>query len=280
MLQTNDACRVIAGAASAVLLLFSGAPAATADAPCGELDECRVLIEINATDGDIGFHVLFDAEGWRKARIDDPDGKKLLKEKASHALRDQLMTENFFESTEPVCEEGLKEDEDDPVVTLPEFFERFPAGPYAFRLKLEEGEQITGMTMLTHVIPAAPAEVDFDGSVISWEYGDDLGECTTVPDGFEVADEEDIAGYEVVMEPDDDALSVFTFAVRVPANGPDYEVTVPAEYLASLPADTPLKVEVGAIEERANGSFGNQTFTEEDGFCSNADQDTCPEEED
>ena len=44
-------------------------------------------------------------------------------------------------------------------------------------------------------------------------------------------------------------------------------MTVPADYLASLPADTPVKVEVGAI-----GADDNATFTEEDGFCVNADE--------
>ena len=276
MCRTRELYTSLLGAASAALVLVGGASVATADEPCGDLEECRVLIEINASDGDIGFHVLFDAEGWRGARIDDPNGKKIFQERPKRELRDQKLTENFFESAEPLCEEGLKEDEDDEVATLPEFLERFAAGPYAFRLKLEGGEKLTGMTILTHNIPAAPAEVDFDGSVISWEYGDDLGECTTVPEGFMVAPEEDIAGYEVVLEPDDDAFASFKFTVQVPSNGPSYSVTVPPEYLTALPPNTPLKVEVGAIEERANGSFGNQTFTEEDGFCSNPDQESCP----
>ncbi len=42
------------------------------------------------------------------------------------------------------------------------------------------------------------------------------------------------------------------------------EVTVPADYLGSLPDDTPVKIEVGAI-----GVDDNATFTEEDGFCVN-----------
>jgi hypothetical protein len=44
-------------------------------------------------------------------------------------------------------------------------------------------------------------------------------------------------------------------------------VTVSSEYLASLPADTPVKIEVGAI-----GNDDNATFTEEDGFCVNFDE--------
>jgi hypothetical protein len=152
-------------------------------------------------------------------------------------------------------------------VTLTEFLLRFPAGPYFFSL---DSAVQAGSTDLTHIIPAAPAEVDFDGKRISWEYGNDLGECTTLPGGFEVAGEDEIAGYEVVLEPDDDELSKFKFTIQVP---PDVnEVVVPKAYLRSLGADTPLKVEVGAIEERPDGSFGNQTFTEEDGFCAARNQ--------
>lgn len=276
MNKMRDIAKSLLGTAGVALIFGSVSPIATADAPCGELDECRVIIEINATDGDIGFHVLFDAEGWNESRIAAPDGKKIFSEQAFAALRDQKLTENFFESTEPVCEEALREDEDDEVVTLPQFLERFPAGLYDFRIKLGGGEELAGATMLTHKIPAAPADVDFDGSEISWAYGSDLGECTTFPMNFALAGEGDIIAYEVVLEPEDETLEPFTFAVRVPSNV--NSVTVPAEHLAALPANTPLKVEVGAIERRPNGSFGNQTFSEEDGFCNNINQEACPED--
>lgn len=248
---------------------------AAADEPClgDEIDECRVLIEINATDGDIGFHVLFDAEGWREARITNPDGNKLFEERVSKNLRDQKLTENFFESEEPVCEDSLAEDEDDEVVTLPEFFERFPAGPYDFRIKLDGGEELAGSTMLTHNLPAAPEIIGFNTAtgVVQWEYGSDLGECTTVPMGFAVANVATIAGYEIVVEPDDDdeSLSKFTYSVRVPRD--ELSVvqshTVSTSYLGSLPPGTEVKIEIGALEEREDGSFGNQTFSEEEGFA-------------
>ncbi len=86
-----------------------------------------------------------------------------------------------------------------------------------------------------------------------------------------------------MLEPDDDAIGSFKFTVQLPSDvvGTSYSVTVSPEYLASLPANTPVKVEVGAIERRVdlmlNESFGNTTFTEEDGFCNNADQEMCPE---
>jgi hypothetical protein len=277
MRQTHGLRTALLAAPISTLLGMGAAAVAVADEPCGELDECRVLIEINASDGDIGFHALFDAEGWRQAKIHNPKGRKLFQGRASNELGEQSLTEGFFESDEPVCEVGLAEEEDDEVVTLPEFLNRFAAGSYSFTVKLDGGESLTGATEFTHNIPAAPAEVSFDGSVISWEYGGDLGECTTLPDGFSVAPVEDIVGYEVVMEPEDDAFEPFTFTTRVPSNGPVYQLSVPPDYLAALPPNTPLKVEVGAIEERPNGSFGNQTFTEEGGFCSNPDQSLCPE---
>lgn len=267
----------VSGFLTTAIVAATWSSASFGDEPCNELDECRVLIEINASDGDIGFHVLFDAEGWRSARIYGPDGKLIFVEKARKALRDQKLTENFFESAEPLCEAELAEEPDERVVTLPEFLDRFPEGFYDFRLKLDHGGVLAGTTLFSHFIPAAPADVDYDGTNISWSYGDDLGECVTQPDGFVLAGEGDIVAYEVVLTPDDDALSPFTYTVRVPANV--NSVAVPASFLAGLPDDTPLKVEVGAIERRPNGSFGNQTFTEEDGFCNNSNQDLCPQEE-
>ena len=285
MKQKHLTTSTFLGAAAAVVMGIC-TTVATADEPCGDLEECRVFIEINASDGDIGFHALLDAEGWERAKIIDPDGKTIFDERARGALKDQKLTENFFESAEPLCEEALVEEgEDDEVVTLPEFLERFPAGPYEFRIRGEDGggAELAGITMFAHLIPAAPADVDFDGSEISREYGEDLGECKTFPEGFMLADELDIIGYEVVLEPDDDALGGFKFTVQVPSDvvGTSYSVTVPPEYLASLPDDTPLKIEVGAIERRffqvdamMLESFGNTTFTEEDEFC-NTEDGTC-----
>jgi len=72
MIQIRNMQKTLLRTASVALIFGGGATIATADEPCGELEECRVFIEINASDGDIGFHVLLDAEGWEKARITDP----------------------------------------------------------------------------------------------------------------------------------------------------------------------------------------------------------------
>ena len=69
--------------AAGALLAMSGFMTVQATEPCGDFGECKVLIEINATDGDIGFHWLGDADDLRSMRIDDPNGAKVFENKAS-----------------------------------------------------------------------------------------------------------------------------------------------------------------------------------------------------
>lgn len=243
-----------------------------------QFDEVEVLIEINATDGDIGFHVLLDADAWRKVTIQDPSGKRIFKEKATGALAEQGLTENFFESDEPLCDPALVEEEDDVVVTLAEFQERFSAGFYIFTGKSLEGETLTDTALLTYNLPAAPDISGFDGTgevqtsdaVIQWAPGDDLGECPfagLVPDPDSVAE----VAWEVVIEPEDEeAVSPLrVFSVQLPAS--QTSVTVPQEFLDTYVAQgvTVFKFEVGAIEDS-----GNRTFSEGI-FCTTE----CPEDD-
>ena len=58
------------------------------------------------------------------------------------------------------------------------------------------------------------------------------------------------------------------YSVRIPNDpGIEFEVEVPDDYLETLPDDTPIKIEVGAI-----GTGDNATFSEADGFCVNVDE--------
>jgi hypothetical protein len=138
---------------------------------------------------------------------------------------------------------------------------------------------LTGETELTYSLPAAPVNVDFDGSVIRWAPGYDLGECAdevelvnlvsigVLPKHPEAVT---VAAWEIVLEPDVEdggPVSALKYTIRLPGDITLHQVTVPADYLASLPFDTPVKVEVGAI-----GEDDNATFTEEDGFCVNEDE--------
>lgn len=253
--------------------------------PCEDFGECKVLIEINASDGDIGFHFLGDADDLRSMRIDDPNGAKVFENRAFGPLREQKLTENFGESAEPLCWFDPEEEEDwDEVVTLRDFVDRWEAGTYYFSGKGEEGEKLAGETELTFDLPAAPKDVEFDGTTISWMAGEDLGNCAPIDEedaeenGVEpITEVTDIisdpagvavAAFEVVMEPDvedGDPIADEIFSVRV--SGTTFAVDVPMLYLMSLPSDTPVKIEVGAI-----GVDDNATFTEEDGFCVNGDE--------
>lgn len=262
-------------AAAAVVAWGTGSTVATATEPCMDFGECKVLIEINASDGDIGFHFLMDGDDLNSARLHDPNGVKLFEDYAKGPLREQKLTETFAESAEPLCWFN-PEEPDEEVVTLEEFLDRWAAGTYVFSGSGDDGEKSTGETDLTYELPAAPADLMFDGAVISWNPGDDLGECATagelaglVADGVLPTHPEDVAvaAWEVVLEPDvedGDPTGNLVFSVRVPAG--QTSVTVPADYLAALPDDTPAKIEVGAL-----GADDNATFSEEGDFCINED---------
>ena len=266
-----------AGAAAVVLGMCT--TVTTATEPCGDFGECKVLIEINSSDGDIGFHFLMDGDDLNSARIHDPNGIKVFEDFATGALLEQKLTETFAESAEPVCRNKLKEEPGEEVVTLEEFLERWADGSYFF-FGFSDDEILLGDTELTYDLPAAPTDLDFDGSVISWDAGNDLGECATKKQldklfnrGVLTTHPEDVAvaAWEVVFEPDVDAVhpaNNLKFTIRVPFS--QTSVTVPADYLLSLPANTPAKIEVGAI-----GEDDNATFTEEDGICVNEVDEGC-----
>ena len=270
-------------AAAVTALVGGSAGIANATEPCGDFEECKVLIELNTTDGDIGFHFLGDGDDLISMRIDDPNGAKVFENHAFGPLGDQKLTENFGESAEPLCWPDPDADPEDveDMVTLREFRETWDPGTYEFTGKGEGGEKLSGETELTYDLPAAPKSVALAGGTITWMVGNDLGHCAPLADegfGIEtVAEVLDIitdpalvavAAYEVVMEPDvddGDPIGDEVFTVRV--SGITFAVDVPVLYLASLPADTPMKIEVGAI-----GVDDNATFTEEDGFCINQDE--------
>ena len=290
MIRIRGSSQVLSAAAAALLVWSTGSDVATATEPCGDFGECKVLVEINASDGDIGFHFLFDGDDLVSAKMKDPEGAVIYRNKAKGRLSEQKLTENFVESAEPVCREELAEDPEEEVVTLEEFLERWPAGTYKFIGKGEDDERSRGETELTHALPAAPAKVNFirkrddddddddknGAGVISWKAGDDLGECASREELYDLVEDEilevhpedvKVDAWEVVLEPDvedGDPTGSLVYTVRVAGDIEPKQVTVPADYLASLPDDTPVKVEVGAI-----GGEDNATFTEVGGFCVN-----------
>lgn len=265
----------IAPAAAGAALALVAAPATAETVPW---DEMRVLIEINATDGDAGFHALVDGDAWKEVTL---NGSKLFNAVAKGPLRETLgLTEIFFESDEPPCDASVADDPED-VVTLREILEAFPAGTYTFSGKtIEPGDQLLGSTELTHAIPAAPdisafdesEDVDPNDTVISWAAGSDIGECPfealvndgIIPDPATVP----LAFWEVVVEPEDEEGlpgPLRVWSAQVPSGTTSIQVS--PEYLNAYAGEgvTEFKFEVGAVEARTiNGTVtkGNQTFSE------------------
>ena len=85
-----------------------------------------------------------------------------------------------------------------------------------------------------------------------------------------------LTAWEVVVELEDGSNR--KFSVRLPES--QTVVTLPPEFLGSIPANTPAKAEVGAIGGNlAIGDDDSATFTELGGLCLNKMGDGCHEEE-
>ncbi|MDH4125560.1 MAG: hypothetical protein OEW64_11075 [Gammaproteobacteria bacterium] len=267
-------------AAAAIVLLGFGSNFANATAPCGDFGECKVLVEINATDGDIGFHFLMDGDNLIHASLYNPQHRRIFSYVVRRELREQFLTETFAESAEPLCFDPLSDDDeendDEDFVTLEEFLDRWSEGEYHFFGIGEDWQVSHGASTLSFKLPAAPTELDWeteeqDGDVegeISWEAGDDLGECSDGMEQLPMAPAEvAVRTWEVVFEPDvedDDPVKGMKYTVRIPGDSAELEVEVPDDYLETLPENTPAKVEVGAI-----GFDDNATFTELGDICVN-----------
>ena len=210
--------------------LAVGAFAQDAGAQNGEeipYDEANVFVELNNTDGDLGFHALIDGEAWKRLRILDPDGHIILDVRDKGALLQQGLTELFFESAEPDFGE----------LTPEEFFERFPAGEYEISGVTIEGDQLESEVEFTHIMPAPADNIQISGEdaaedcdaeplpevgtplVISWD------EVTkSHPDIGDPTDSTDIevVGYQVVVEREEPTLLIYS--VELPADVTEIEV--------------------------------------------------------
>ncbi len=203
----------------------------------------KIIVEFNSTAEDIGVQVLLDGDPWRKVAIFNPANRRILDIESRRSLRQQGLTELFFESSEPSLDE----------LPLEEFLARFPAGTYEFEGVTIEGDEVEGSAVLTHVIPAGPEilspvspdddppAVDPDDATIEWE-----------PVATTIAGSEDleIASYQVIVE-QVDPLRIFS--IDLPASATS--VKVPAGFLVQR--GTLHKFEVLAVE-----AGGNQTITE------------------
>jgi hypothetical protein len=231
---------------SVVLLAVTGAvwSDALAEGEEVEIDEAEVFIEWNSTDTDFGIQFFWDCDGFTRMKVRNDDDKTVLDVRTRKNVKDQGLTEGFFESVEPPSSE----------LSMAEFFERFPEGDYTFRGKGMDGEMLVGEAEFTHVLPAPPENLSLaeDDVVSHLGFVASFDAVTEDTNGDPVT----ITQYIVVVEKEDDDPILQTFTVVLPPTRTS--VTVPAEFLEP---DTEYKLEVIAQEES-----GNRTITEEGSF--------------
>lgn len=229
---------LLAAVALSVAAIAPGSQAA-AEIP---LSKARMIIEYNATAGDVGVQVLLDGEPWKNMKIFSPTGHRLLNITTTGSLNKQGLTELFFESSEPSLVE----------VPLEEFLERFPEGMYDFEGKTVEGEKIEGEATFTHVIPAAPVVVSpQDGAVV--DPNDCIIDWDPVTQTIGGAGAITIIGYQVIVE---QVEPLRVLLIDLPASVTSLEV--PPEFF--LQADTVHKFEVLAIEAGRNQTITESSF--------------------
>jgi hypothetical protein len=143
----------LATVAAGLLLMVAMAPAPQADAATAgarsSFEVADLYFELNDTDGDLGLHGLIDGEAWQLLEIESPDESLNLRVNARGSLRQQGMTELFFESAEPPFDELPPE----------AFFARFPEGTWEISGLTLDGEEMESTDRLRHVMPAPPDDV-------------------------------------------------------------------------------------------------------------------------
>jgi hypothetical protein len=239
--------------AAAVLFATSASVAVGGDdsEDDGSFAVTSLNFETNATDGDVGIQVFFDADGLERVKIENPEGQRIFKVKTKGGLGKVGFTELFFEGMEPLIAELAADDErDEAEFTLKELFELFPAGQYEFKGETVDGEDLEGTALLTTVLPAGPVivapQVDAEvpagkALVIDWEPVTE----TILPKLGTLS----VSGYHVIVSNEDTGDK---FTIDLPADMTD--VTVPAAFLT---AGTEFDFEVLVVEDS-----GNQTITE------------------
>ena len=129
-----------------------------------ELGDASIIIEVNATDGDAGFQIFLDGDGWRNARVFDSNGVQILMVNATGGVRNiGGGTELFMESSEPEYED---------LDGMQALIELLPEGEYYFLARTTENKWATGTAELTHDIPAEP-------EIVTPAPPEDGDECST-----------------------------------------------------------------------------------------------------
>jgi hypothetical protein len=208
----------------------------------------KLIVEYNATDGDIGVHGAFDDDGWSKLCVSDPDGNQVLRVSPKSQLKDLTMAGIFFESREPPIDE----------FSFKDLKARFPEGRYHVRGLSFDGKRLVGSAKFTHDVPAAPnvtgpldgSEVDRHDVTVTWD------DVTETVDGRPVR----ISGYEVIVTKenhvDRHGFSQPIYDVHLPPNR--NSLSVPAGFLQP---GTEYELEVLALERSGNQTISVSFFT-------------------
>ncbi len=226
----------------AAALVFAPAPAPLGDEV--ELGEAEVFIEFNSTDEDLGIQFFWDGVPWKSMKVLAPDERIVLSVKINKNLKDQGLTEGFFESAEPSAKD----------LSMKEFFERFPEGEYEFEGQTLEGDDLEGETEFTHTLPAPPQNLwPSEGAVVS--------PAAPLIVSFDAVTQ-DLEGdglepelYQLVVESEGDILRVFSIILRGDVAFPS--ATVPPEFLEP---GTECKFEVIVQEESGNRTISETSF--------------------
>jgi hypothetical protein len=121
--------------------------------PQTRFSQAELFFELNDTDGDLGIHGSIDGGPWTDLEIEGPGERTLLSVFSRGRLRTQGMTQLSFESAEPPFDELPPE----------QFFRRFPGGRYQMEGQLQDGQEVRGVAVLSHVLAARPNNVAVSG---------------------------------------------------------------------------------------------------------------------
>jgi hypothetical protein len=210
--------------------------------------QTKIIIEVNATDGDAGIQVFLDGTGWKSLQVFDPNGLKVLdiSADANGSIGMQGLTELFFESAEPSFDEQ----------TLEQLFARFPEGNYTFVGITVNDAKLTGKATLKHNIPDGPVIVSpAEGGpalnpnapvVIDWDPVTNSFPGTALP--------VNVVAYQVIVERvKPQPLRVFSVDLTATVT----QVTVPLEFLQG---NAEYAFEVLAIEASGNQTISHGAF--------------------
>jgi hypothetical protein len=235
---------------AAVFLVVTAAPVNGAETP---FEEAQLFLELNDTDGDLGFHGLIDGDEWKRLEIEAPDEQVLLDARVLGRLRQQGLTEVFFESAEPPFDE------------LPpaKFLRRFPQGIYEISGVTLDGHELESTSRISHALPAPPRNIKISGIASAPNCDSDPLPSITgavVIDWDPVTRSHPTIGirnvaltvdkYTLVVEREEPVLLIFS--VELPAGVTRF--TVPAAFIA---LGDEFKFEI-----QAKARNGNQTVVE------------------